>query len=367
MDQIPHVPAPESATHKPGSSPDHAAGQGLAEGLIPDCLAETFTPGSRKPRHDGWTPQAIGIFLRTLAADGIVEHSARAAGMSGAAAYAFRNRRQGRAFARMWDAILIHRARARLAAENQARAIAGCVSRRVREGAPDTEYHYHDNRLSMAMLTRLDRLADKEAPNEDHLRALSEELEEFIDCAAQGGDLDAFVEERKPRSPAPPPPREPDPFPDLTMLASIVGCPNYRDVAPHDIDVLDLDPTRQDEWGSEHWIRAFRSGFLATLQMRQQGAPGFAFSPGDPVRFTMLRIALEAARAQDSSDPENPMEMARQGRKDEIDVADLDPAALPEWTGDQWARAWCSGFLADLPAMFWETIVVQHGPPAAGG
>ena len=98
----------------------------------------------------------------------------------------------------MWDAVLIDRSRARLAAENQHVATLGCVSRRYRDGELVGEYHYRDNRLAMAMLSRLDRLAEREAPADDHLRALSEDLDEFIACAAEGGDLDAFVEARRP-------------------------------------------------------------------------------------------------------------------------------------------------------------------------
>ena len=66
------------------------------------------------------------------------------------------------------------------------------------------EYHYYDNRLAMSLLTRLDRLAEKEAASEAHLRALSEDLDEFIDCVAQGGDADAFVEARRPEGEADP-------------------------------------------------------------------------------------------------------------------------------------------------------------------
>lgn len=165
--------------------------------LLAATLAETF-PGARKPRHDGFTAEAIARFLEDLAAHGIVEYAARAAGVSAQAAYAFRNRRSGRAFARMWDAVLIHRARARLAAENQHVATLGCVSRRYRNGELVGEYHYRDNRLAMAMLSRLDRLAERETPNDDHLRALSEDLDEFIACLAEGGDLNAFVGARRP-------------------------------------------------------------------------------------------------------------------------------------------------------------------------
>jgi len=87
---------PEAATDEPASPLDnpHAdtaaappASPDFAEPpLLSDCLdealnsalADSFPPGSRKPRHDGWTPEAVAGFLRALAATGVVEHAARA-------------------------------------------------------------------------------------------------------------------------------------------------------------------------------------------------------------------------------------------------------------------------------------------------
>jgi hypothetical protein len=171
--------------------------------LSPELVAETTAaanpPDARKPRHDGFTPEAIAAFLYALAETGVVERAAAAAGVSPQATYAFRNRRAGRAFGRVWDAVLIHRARVRTVAENTRIANEGCVAER-RDGAGNVigTAHYRDNRLSMAMLTRMDRLAEREGANDEHLRALSEDMEEFIDCVAEGGDPDAFVEARRP-------------------------------------------------------------------------------------------------------------------------------------------------------------------------
>jgi len=230
--------------HLPNIAPEAATDE--AASLLPalaGTFAQTFPPGARKPRHDGFTPAAVGVFLEDLAAHGIVEHAARAAGVSASAAYALRNRRSGRAFAMMWDAVLIHRSRARLAAENQQAATFGCTSRRF---GPDGEligsYQYRDNRLAMAMLARLDRLAEREAPADDHLRALSEDLEDFIACAAEGGDLDAFVEARRPppapEAEPPPAPQAPEPAPgphyevweedDGGLLTSLPPPPGFR-------------------------------------------------------------------------------------------------------------------------------------------
>jgi hypothetical protein len=185
------APGAPGAHAAPPDPPEFAEPPLLSDALteaMSETLAETFPPGGRKPRHDGWTPEAINIFLRELSATGVVEQAARAAGLSASAAYSFRNRRQGRAFAKMWDAVLVHRARARVAGELQGGAIAGCVSIRKRDGVVVGEYHYYDNRLAMALLTRLDRLAEKEAASEAQLRALSEDLDDYLDCVAAGGE-----------------------------------------------------------------------------------------------------------------------------------------------------------------------------------
>lgn len=171
----------------------------LTPELVDATVAAARPPGARKPRHDGFTPEAIAAFLYRLAETGVVERAAEAAGVSPQAAYAFRNRRAGRAFGRVWDAVLIHRARVRTVAENTRIANEGCVAeRRDADGNVTATSHYRDNRLSMAMLTRMDRLAEREGADDEHLRALSEDMEEFVECVAEGGDPDAFVEARRP-------------------------------------------------------------------------------------------------------------------------------------------------------------------------
>jgi hypothetical protein len=322
--------------------------------VLTETLADTFPPGARKPRHDGWTPEAVAGFLRTLADCGIVDHAARAVGMSVTSAYAFRNRRQGRAFARMWDAVLVHRARARLASELQGRAIAGCVSLRRRDGFVVGEYHYYDNRLAMALLTRLDRLAERETESEAHLRTLSEDLDDYIDCIEGGGDADAFVEARKPveAEPAPEPAPRPDNDPELTTLAILAGCPDYLDVDPRKIEVRDLDPTTGN-WSADQWVRAYRSGFMFWLETLSTGEAGFPRRPGAPLNYFFEREAAVAATAA-GADQE----------RSEIDTSDLDTATIWDWTEDQLIRGWTSGLIQDLPPEFWDELAAREAQDA---
>lgn len=355
-------PAAEPETPSDPPLLSDCLGDILSEG-IEDAVEESFPPGSRKPRHDGFTPERIGDFLRSLAATGVVEHAAGAAGVSASAAYAFRNRRQGRAFARMWDAILINRSRDRLASELQSRAIAGCVSVRKRDGIVVGEYHYYDNRLALALLTRLDRLAEREAESEAHLRALSEDLDEFIECVAEGGDVDAFVAGRRPaeaEAPAPEPepvaPARPDEFPELTRLARLSGCRDYLDVSPLDIDVLDIDPGNKADWDTDQWVRAYRSGFITWLHIGDENPGEHVSGLGAALRFQVCRDA--AVAASNAPRPDD-------GVPETCDALDL--ARLDEWTDEELARAWTGGLLQEVPDEVWDRLAEEFAHPGEEG
>ena len=219
-------------------------------------------------------------------------------------AYAFRNRRQGRAFAKMWDAILIHRARARLAAENQARAIAGCVSLRKRGRRAR-------QRISLSRQPPVDGDADPARPARRagiaQRRSSARAFRGYGGVhrlRGRGGDLDAFVEARRPQ-----PPRAAaapaDPLPRARRPAAIIaGCPDYRDVHPNDIEVRDLDPTRTNGLGFGPWIRAFRSGFMIWLDLREKEEPDYRLQPRpSPLLSRRLRNGADARPQSDSDDP----------------------------------------------------------------
>lgn len=114
------------------------------------------------PRRDGWSPALQRNFLELLAEGGVVRAAAAACGMSARAAYALRLSPRGAAFRIGWDAALLV-ARARLADALMERAIEGQADIITREGDVATR-HRHDNRLGLAMLARLDRLAECDQP-----------------------------------------------------------------------------------------------------------------------------------------------------------------------------------------------------------
>jgi len=133
----------------------------------------------RRISHRGWTPERERLFHETLAQTGVVLEAARAAGMSAHAAYALRNRDP--LFDAGWEAALTL-ARRRLADDLYARAVKGVVEQIHRDGAVVAERHRYDNRLSMAVLTRLDARLDRaEARDDAHLRVAAR-WDEYLDA-----------------------------------------------------------------------------------------------------------------------------------------------------------------------------------------
>jgi hypothetical protein len=173
----------------------------LPESLIEDAMTSgrtTARPGW-SPRIDGWTPERIRIFLVSLAQCGVVGDAARAAGMSKQSAYAFRNSARGRHFEVGWRAAHLL-ARRQLGDELLSRALHGCVEVLTRGGEVIGERHRHDNRLAMAVLTRLDTLANSQNQADEAPILAAEEFEAYIEAVCTGpAQAAAFLEERSAR------------------------------------------------------------------------------------------------------------------------------------------------------------------------
>ena len=108
-------------------------------------------------RHDGWSGEKIATFCETLAETAVVAEACDAAGMGISGAYAARRRNP--VFAAAWDAAL-GIARERLADTLLARSMEGNIEQIYRDGELVGERHVIDNRLGLAILRRLDRLAE---------------------------------------------------------------------------------------------------------------------------------------------------------------------------------------------------------------
>ena len=67
-----------------------------------------WVPVRRRPRLDGWTEEKQRRFIEALADTGLVNHAAKAVGMSRESANRLRRSPHGAAFARAWDAARHH-------------------------------------------------------------------------------------------------------------------------------------------------------------------------------------------------------------------------------------------------------------------
>jgi hypothetical protein len=122
-------------------------------------------------RHDGWTPARRTQFLDHLAGKGSVRAACARVGMSREAAY--RLRRREALFARGWDAALVL-ARAASAEELADRALDGVEEEIWYRGELVGTRRKYDNRLLLAHIARLDRIADN--PLADHDAARFDEI-----------------------------------------------------------------------------------------------------------------------------------------------------------------------------------------------
>jgi hypothetical protein len=162
---------------------------GWIEGHLPD-IVDPLTPSepenafteTRYLRHDGWTPERKRLFLSRLAECGVIVEACEAAGMSARSAYNLRDRDP--LFAAGWDAANV-KARQPLADEAYSRARNGVVERIYKDGVVVAERHRYDNRLTMAVLARLDARIDRaEEKGAAHL-AVAARWDEYLDALGE--------------------------------------------------------------------------------------------------------------------------------------------------------------------------------------
>jgi hypothetical protein len=122
-----------------------------------DPISNGLPPTTSVTRHDGWTGEKMAIFCETLAETAVVAEACDSARMGISGAYACRRRNP--VFAAAWDAALTI-ARERLADTLLARSMEGNIEQIWRDGEVVGERHLLDNRLGLAILRRLDRMAE---------------------------------------------------------------------------------------------------------------------------------------------------------------------------------------------------------------
>lgn len=238
---------------------------GLVSGRLTDPVASAAT--GRVARHDGWNAEKEQIFLRTLASTGVVADACRACGMSRDAAYRRRNSASGRAFALAWEAAIVL-ARPVAADDVMSRARHGVIDKIYRNGELVAERHRHDNRLAMAVLTRLDQLAESLAERPS-VQAVAQEFDQFLDLLPEGNKAaEAFLARRLAGCPLEPPHAEEWDYREEDGLAGLARAAHYDRFGaglPSEIDIGDLNPEEMESWSDDQLRRAEGSGLLASL------------------------------------------------------------------------------------------------------
>lgn len=135
----------------------------------------------------------------------------------------------------------------------------GCIEAIHRDGVIVAEKHRYDNRLSMAVLTRLDRQTEDSRQDASAARIVADEFEQFLDVLETGADARAFMAARRPADAARVPGRE------EALLARLENYRKYRVGLAAEIDVSDLQAADMEAWNEEQIERADLSGMLARL------------------------------------------------------------------------------------------------------
>lgn len=176
--------------------PDEAKAERLAEIvdlLRSDPKALAHVAASLAPedgRSDGWTPFARRLFLEVLSETGRVTTACEYAQLTKQSAYALRARDP--LFAASWDAAC-EIARAPLADALYERAIEGVTETITKDGKVVAERHRHDNRLSIAVLHRLDKRCDRAAEAGARHLALVSHWDEWLALVGKGEEQSAAV------------------------------------------------------------------------------------------------------------------------------------------------------------------------------
>lgn len=257
--------APARRPANPLDLPDGFSFAGALEG-------EDFEPSRRA---DGWTPDRQRLFLVTLAEGATVEAAAAKVGLSPQSAYSFRQRAAGAAFALGWHAALLLQ-RQKLADTLTSRAFDGQTDTLTRADGTSVQRHRHDNRLALALLSRLDRLAAADERADRHgeaeaARLVAGEWQRYLDLVAADAtpaQAGLFLAARAQATPAPTPPKphagptagnDHDPVAALAPVMALARADLYcraRVGTAQEVDVADLDPARRAGWTAEQWTRA---------------------------------------------------------------------------------------------------------------
>lgn len=148
-----------------------------------------------------WTPGRQAAFLAMIAEGATVAKAAGNIGVVERTAYSFRRRVAGELFDIGWRAANLL-ARDKLHDELYERALNGQTIQETRddgERVVSVTRQRFDNRLAVAVMTRLDRLADDRAPDMDTVRLIAANFDTYLAHVTADMDVDdviGFLRER---------------------------------------------------------------------------------------------------------------------------------------------------------------------------
>ncbi|WP_375395776.1 hypothetical protein [uncultured Sphingomonas sp.] len=261
------------------NAPARFASDGNEDGAY--TLESPATDAQGRSRQDGWTPKRQHTFLTALAEGHTVEQCCRFVGLTVSSAYALRRRAAGAAFALGWQAAALL-ARDTFADTLAARAIDGQTETITRPDGSEVTRHRYDNRLAMAMLTRLDKLAAAEGGERTHhaARLIASDWEAYLAGIERGGGparAGLFLGARV--SAAADVEAE---GPDIGPLVALARADRFVRTGAamlDELDVGDLDPADRAAWDAADWARAEAAGLVVLA-----APPRAELAPAEPVR-----------------------------------------------------------------------------------
>lgn len=159
-------------------------------GVCHDPEEGVFDSARNEARRDyRWTGACQRAFLEVLACTGSVTRATREVEKSPRAAYALRFRREGAAFRLGWDAAILV-AKATLNDMLMDRAVNGYEEVTVKRDDGTTLRGKFDNKLSMGLLNRLDKISEAQAVKNSQaaqVQMVVQDFEAFLDLIENGG------------------------------------------------------------------------------------------------------------------------------------------------------------------------------------
>ncbi|QJB69544.1 hypothetical protein [Parasphingorhabdus halotolerans] len=212
------------------------------------------------PPSPRWTPAKQKTFLEALARCGSVKSSAAYAGMSRESAYRLRRKPEGKAFARAWDAALIH-ARDLFADELLDKGMNGWTGTVWYHGEEVGERSRFSAGLLLSALGRLDKKADGLDLAGHPARAAVHDFDTMVEAIGKGEDCTDMLAEQEAALPLPQA-NEPDDRTIIDRLETEQARDRINAAAPEEIDRSGLDLAEAETWDDLQWLRAERSGMM---------------------------------------------------------------------------------------------------------